>query len=233
MGEASYVIGVEISQDRSQRTLGLSQKAYIMKVLERFNMVKCNPNDVPIQKGDKFSLSMCPKTELERNAMKNFPYASMVGSLMYAQVCTRPDISLAVGMLGRYQSNPGMGHWSAAKKVLRYLKGTMNKILTYRHTDQLEVIGYADSDFGGCVDSRKSTFGYVFALAGGAISWKSAKQTIIASSTMEAEFVACFEATIQALWLRNFLSGLSVMNSVARPLKIYCDNVAVVFFFEK
>ncbi|XP_074265886.1 secreted RxLR effector protein 161-like [Silene latifolia] len=129
-------------------------------------MVKCNPNDVPIQKEDKFSLSMCPKTELERNAMKNFPYASLVGSLMYAQVCTRPGISFAVVMLGRYQSNPGMGHYSAAKKVLRYLKGTRDKMLTYRHTDQLEVIGYADSDFGGCVDSRKSTFGYVFALVG-------------------------------------------------------------------
>ncbi|XP_074298530.1 secreted RxLR effector protein 161-like [Silene latifolia] len=175
MGEASYVIGVEISRDRSQRTLGLSQKAYIMKVLERFNMVKCNPNDVPIREGDKFT-SMCPKTELERNAMKNFPYASLVGRLMYAQVCTRPDISFAVGMLGRYQSNPGMGHRSAAKKVLRYLKGTRDKMLTYRHTDQLKIIGYADSDFGGCVDSRKSTFGYVFALVrGGAISRKSAK----------------------------------------------------------
>ncbi|XP_074299270.1 secreted RxLR effector protein 161-like [Silene latifolia] len=162
--------------------------------------------------------------------MNEFPYASLVGSLLYAQVCTRPDISFAVDMLGRYQSNPGMGHWSAAKKVLRYLKGTWNKMLTYRHTDQLEVIGYANSDFGEYVDSRKSTFGYVFVLAGGAISWKSAKQTIIASSTMEAEFVTCYEATIQVLWLRNFLSGLSVMNSVARPLKIYCDNAATIFF---
>jgi hypothetical protein len=103
-------------------------------------------------------------------------------------------------------------------------------MLTFRHTDHLEVIGYTDSDFGGCVDSRKSTFGYVFVLAGGAISWKSAKQTIIASSTMEAKFVACFEATVQALWLRNFISGLRVMDSIARPLKIYCDNAAAVFF---
>ena len=75
---------------------------------------------VPIQKGDKFSLMQCPKTDLEQKQMKNIPYAYVVGSLMYAQTCTRPYISFAVGMLGRYQSNPGLEHWKAAKKVLRY-----------------------------------------------------------------------------------------------------------------
>ena len=103
-------------------------------------------------------------------------------------------------------------------------------MLTFRRTDHLEVVGYTDSDFGRCVDSRKSTSGYVFLLARGAISWKSAKQSVIASSTMEAEFIGCFEATNHGLWLRNFLSGLRVMDSISRPLKIYCDNVAVVFF---
>ena len=92
------------------------------------------------------------------------------------------------------------------------------------------MIGYTDSDFAGCLDSRKSTFGYLFLLSEGAISWKSAKQSIIASSTMEAEFVACFEATIQALWLRNFISGLGVVDTITKPLKIYCDNSAAVFF---
>ncbi|XP_057964028.1 uncharacterized protein LOC131155117 [Malania oleifera] len=106
--------------------------------------------------------------------------------------CTRPNISFTVGMLERYQSNPGMEHWKAAKKVLRYLKGTKHCMLTNRRTDQLEVVGYSDSNFAGCVDSRKSTYDYLFLLAGGAISWKSAKQTIIAASTMEAEFVASF-----------------------------------------
>ena len=95
MGEASYVIGIEIFRDRSRRLLGLSQNAYITKVLERFNMASCDPNVVPIQKGDKFSLSQCPQTELERERMKEFPYASLVGSLMYAQVCTRPEIGRA------------------------------------------------------------------------------------------------------------------------------------------
>ena len=210
MGEAYYVIGIEIFRDRSQGLLGLSQKAYINKVLERFRMDKCSTSPVPIQKGDKFSLMQCPNNDLERKQMENIPYASIVGSLMYAQTCTRPDISFAVGMLGRYQSNPGLDHWKAAKKVLRYLQGTKDHMLTYKRSDHLEVIGYTNSDFVGCVDTRKSTFGYVYLLAGGAISWKSAKQSVIAASTMEAEFVACFEATVQANWLRNFISGLGI-----------------------
>jgi hypothetical protein len=93
---------------------------------------------------------------------------------------------MAVGMLGRYQSNPGMEHWKAAKKVMRYLQGTKDYSLTFRHTDHLEVVGYLDSDFAGCVDSRKFTSGYIFLLAGRAISWRSNKQTIVATSTMEA-----------------------------------------------
>ncbi|KAL0447563.1 UNVERIFIED_CONTAM: Secreted RxLR effector protein [Sesamum latifolium] len=127
--------------------------------------------------------------------MKDIPYASAIGSLMYAQVCTRPDIAFAVGMLGRYQSNPGLDHWRAAKKVMRYLQGTKDYMLMYRRTENLEVVGYSDSDFAGCVDSRKSTSGYIFMIASGAVSWRSAKQTLIATSTMEAEFVSCFEAT--------------------------------------
>ena len=164
--------------------------------------------------------------------MENIPYASVVGSLMYAQTCTQPDISFVVGMLGRYQSNPGLDHCKAAKKVLRYLQGTKDHMLTYKRSYHLEVIGYTDSDFVGCVDTRKSTFGYVYLLDGGVVSWKSAKQTVIIASTMEAEFVACFEVIVQANWLRNFVSGLGIVDSIAKPLRIYCDNSATVFFFK-
>ncbi|KAA0056358.1 Retrovirus-related Pol polyprotein from transposon TNT 1-94 [Cucumis melo var. makuwa] len=125
--------------------------------------------------------------------METIPYASIVGSLLYAQTCTRPDISFVVGMLGKYQSNPRMDHWKAAKKVLRYLQGTKDYMLTYKRFDLLE-------------------------------------QSIIAASTMEAEFVACFEATVHGLWLRNFISGLEIIDSIAKPLRIYCDNSAAVFF---
>ena len=230
MGEASFVIGIEIIRNRSQGLLSLSQKGYIDKVLKRYGMDKCSIGKAPIQKGDQFSKMQCPKNELERKEMERIPYASVVGSLNYVQTCTRPDISFAVGMLGRYQSNPGMDHWKAAKKVLRYLQGTKEYMLTYRRSDNIEIVGYSDSDYAGCVDSRKSTFGYLFLLAGGAVSWKCGKQSVIATSTMEAEFVACFEATVQALWLRNLISGLGIVDSIAKPLKIYCDNSAAVFF---
>ncbi|XP_042973023.1 secreted RxLR effector protein 161-like [Carya illinoinensis] len=162
--------------------------------------------------------------------MAKIPYASVVGILIYAQICTRPDISFAVGMLGRYQNNPGMSHWKATKRVLRYLQGTKDYQLTFMRTDNLEVTGYSDSDFASCSDSRKSTSGYIFLLAGGAISWKSMKQTITASSTMKAEFVACFEATVHGLWLRNFILGLGIVDSIERLLRIYCDNSSAVFF---
>jgi len=229
MGEASYVIGIKIHRDRNRGILGLSQEAYINKVLERFNMKNCSPSVAPIVKGDKFELSQCPQNDFEREHMKKIPYASAVGSLMYAQVCTRPDISYVVGVLGRYQSNPGVDHWRAAKKVMRYLQGTKNFMLMYKRTDNLEVIGYSDSDFAGCIDTRKSTSGYVFMLASGAVSWRSAKQTLTATSTMEAEFVSCFEATSHGVWLKSFISGLKVVDSISRPLKMYCDNSAAVF----
>ncbi|RVX02371.1 Retrovirus-related Pol polyprotein from transposon TNT 1-94 [Vitis vinifera] len=132
----------------------------------------------------------------------------------------KPDIAFVVGMLGRYQSNPGIDHWKAAKKVMRYLQGTKDYKLMYRRTSNLEVVGYSDSDFAGCVDSRKSTSGYFFILASGAISWRSVKQTMTATSTMEAEFMSCFEATSHGVWLKSFIFGLRVMDSISRPLSI-------------
>ncbi|XP_073041999.1 secreted RxLR effector protein 161-like [Primulina eburnea] len=179
MGDASYVIGIKIHRDKIRGIIGLSQETYINKVLERYRMKDCSPSIASVVKGDKFNLSQCPKNDLEREQMKNIPYASAVGNLMYAQVCTRPDIAFIVGMLGRYQSNPGLDHWKAAKKVMRYLQGTKDYMLMFRRTENLEVIGYSDSDYAGCIDSRKSTSGYIFMLAGGAVSWRSAKQTLL------------------------------------------------------
>ncbi|XP_057755682.1 secreted RxLR effector protein 161-like [Arachis stenosperma] len=129
---------------------------------------------------------------------------------MYAQVCTRLDIAFAISMLGRYQSNPGIIHWRATKKVLRYLQGTKDFMLTYRRIDNLKIVGYSDSDLAG-------------------LSWKSAKQSLVATSTMEAEFIACFEATSQGVWLKNFIFGLKIMDCISRPLRIYCDNSAAIF----
>ena len=230
LGDASFVLGIEILRDRSQGILRLSQRNYIDKILTRFGMQNSKPGDTPISKGDKFSLKQCPQTDLDKNLMKDIPYASAVGSIMYAQVCTRPDIAFITGMLGRYLSNPGMEHWKAAKRVLRYLKRTRDYMLTYRRSEQLEVIGYTDSDFAGCVDSMKSTSGYIFMMAGGAVSWKSAKQSLVASSTMAAEFVACFEASNHGVWLKNFVTSLKIVDSIQKPLKLLCDNNSAVLY---
>ena len=93
----------------------------------------------------------------------------------------------------------------------------------------MEIISYSDFEFVGCQDSRRSTSRYIYLLAGGAISWRSAKQTLTATSTMEAEFVSCFEATFHGVWLKSFMSGLRVVDSISRLLKLYCDNIAAVF----
>lgn len=135
-------------------------------------------------------------------------------------------------MLGRYQKNPRLDHWKAAKKVLRYLQGTKDLVLVYRGVENLDVVGYSDADYAGCLDQDdlKSTSRYVFMMAGGVVSWKSVKQTITISSTMEAEYMACFDATRHALWLQNFVLGLGVVETISKPLKIFCDNYAAVAF---
>ncbi|RVW23097.1 Retrovirus-related Pol polyprotein from transposon TNT 1-94 [Vitis vinifera] len=230
IGDASFILGIQIHRDRSRGILGLSQRTYIDKVLQRYGMQNSKPGDTPVTKGDKFSLNQCPKNSLESQEMQKIPYALAVGSLMYAQVCTRPDIAYIVGMLGRYLSNPRMDHWRAAKRVMRYLQRTKEYMLTYRRLDQLEFIGYSDSDFAGCQDSRRSTSCYIYLLASGAISWRSAKQTLVTSSTMEAEFVACYKASNQGIWLRNFVTGLRVLDGIERSLKIFCDNKSAVLY---
>ena len=133
-------------------------------------MSNCAPGDMPVAKGEKFSLHQCPKIELKKKDMERFPYASAIGSLMYAQVCTRLDIAYIVGMLGKYLSNLGMDHWKKEKRVMRYLQRTKDYMLTYRRSSHLEIVGYSDSDFAGCLDNRRSTSGYIFMLARGAVS---------------------------------------------------------------
>jgi transposase InsO family protein len=230
LGEATYVLGIEIIRDRERGLLGLSQRGYIEKVLKRFNMADCAGGSVPMTKGDKLSQSQAPQNDIERQDMRDKPYASLVGSLMYAQVCTRPDIAFPISVLGRFQSNPGQAHWIAGKKVLRYLQRTKDYKLVYRRTQSLELVGYADADLGGCVDTNKSTSGFVFLFGGGAVSWKSVKQSITATSTMQAEYIACYEAASQAIWLRNLIKSLSVVDSIERPILIWNDNTATVFF---
>ena len=159
--------------------------------------------------------------------MRQVPYASAVGSLMYAMFCTRPDICYSVGMVSRYQSNPGPKHWQAVKHILKYLRRMRDYMLVYRCEDLIP-IGYTDLNFQLDLDFRKSTSRCVFTLGGGAITWKSVKQSYIADSTMEAEYVASCEAVKEAIWLKKFLSDLGVVRSEQVPITLFCDNSGVV-----
>jgi len=160
MGEAKYVLGMEIVKNRTKKLLGMYQEAYIKRVLESFRMHYSKPVDTPVEKGLTLSLDQCPKTEQEKEKMKDVPHASAIGSLMYAMLCTRLDICFAIGLVSRYQSNLGPTHWQAVKRIMRYLHGTTNLVLYYQGRD-LKLRGYSDADWGGDSGESRSTSGYV------------------------------------------------------------------------
>jgi hypothetical protein len=119
LSEASFILGIEIHRDRRNGVFRLSQKAYLEKVLKKFSMHACNPMPAPIVKGDKYDSFQSLRNQYEIDQMKSISYASAVESLMYAQVCTLPDLTFVIGMLGRYQKNPGINHWNGIKKNLK------------------------------------------------------------------------------------------------------------------
>ena len=124
LGEAAYILGIKIYQRYTQRLLGLSQSGYIDKVIKRFSMQDSTRGFLPISRGIKLSKSQCPTTQDERERMDKIPYASAIGSIMYAMLCTRPDVSYALSMTSRFQSDPGECHWIAVKNIFKYLRRT-------------------------------------------------------------------------------------------------------------
>jgi len=207
LGAANQILGMRITRDRAAGTLTLSQEKYIKKVLERFRVDDAKPRSTPLGAHFKLSKGQSPKTTEEKQQMARVPYASAVGSLMYAMVCTRPDIAHAVGVVSRFMANPGIEHWEAIKWLLRYLKGTSNMALCYKRNGTI-LQGFVDADLGGDVDSRKSTSGYVFTMGGTAVSWMSRLQKCVALSTTEAEYVAISEAGKEMVWLLTFLKEI-------------------------
>ena len=173
--------------------------------------------------GIYLSKDMCPKTQDERDNMSRIPFASAVGSIMYAMICTRLDVSYALSICSRYQADPGEGHWVAVKNILKYLRRTKDAFLIYGD-GELEVTGYTDASFQTDKDDYKSQSGYIFYLNNGAVSWKYSKQETVTDSTIEAEYIAAFEAAKEAVWIRKFLIGFGVISSAAEPVSLYCDN---------
>ena len=141
----------------------------------------------------KLSQTQCPTTTEDREKMKVIPYASTIGSIMYAMLCTRLDVCLAISSVGRYQSNLGVDHRTMVKNILKNLKRTRDMFLVYEGDKELVVNGYVEASFDTDPNDSKSQSGYVFLLNGGAVSWCSSKQSTVAGSTCEAEYIySCF-----------------------------------------
>ncbi|GKE80420.1 zinc finger, CCHC-type containing protein, partial [Tanacetum coccineum] len=160
-------------------------------------------------------------------AVSQLEYSRVIGCLMYAMTCTRPDIAFAMGKLSRYTSNPSTQHWQAIQRVLKYLKKIMDYRLTYSGYP-LVLEGYIDVSWISNTEDNSSTSGWVFLLGGGAISWASKKQTYITSSTIESEFVALTATCKEAEWLKNLLLEIPLWSKPIAPISIRCDSAATL-----
>ena len=170
-------------------------------------MNEAKPVSTPLGSHFKLSKEQSPKTEEERDHMSKVPYASAIGSLMYAMVCTRPDIAHAVGVVSRFMSRPGKQHWEAVKWILRYLKGSSDTSFCFTGAS-MKLQGYVDADFASDIDSRKSITEFVFTLSGTSISWASNLQKIVTLSITEVEYVAATKSIKEIIWLHDFLDEL-------------------------
>ncbi|MCO5583992.1 hypothetical protein L7F22_037910 [Adiantum nelumboides] len=155
--------------------------------------------------------------------MKKVPYSSIVGNLMYAMVSTRPDIAFAVGVVKRYMANLEKKHWEAVKHVLRSLKGSASKCLRFGNNDT-SIVGYTNSDYAGCVDTRRSTSGYVFLFARAAVAWRSCIQNRTSSSTPETEYVVVSSSSKEAVWLSRLVGDLCILQN---PV-LHCDSQSAI-----
>nr|GEW30428.1 retrotransposon protein, putative, Ty1-copia subclass [Tanacetum cinerariifolium] len=199
--EAAYILGIKIYRDRSKRLIGPCQSSYIAKILKRYCMENFKRESIPMQEKLKLSKSQGASTPAEMKRMQNVPYASAVGSIMYDMRCTRPDVAFAQKITSRFQQNPGDIHWTTVKNILKYLRNTKDIFLVCGCDlkRELRLSYYTDAGYLTDADDLKSQTGYVFVLNGGAVDWKSAKQIIFATSSTEAEYIAAFDASKEAV----------------------------------
>jgi hypothetical protein len=222
LGIATRFLGMEIEYG-NDGSIKIHQSSYIQQLLERHGMADCNPVTTPLDTSVK--LSSITSEEAPADAGE---YASIVGGLMFAACVTRPDIMCAVGQLSQFLNSPSSKHMSAAKRVLRYLQGTLTLGITYS-PPPLRLQGYSDADWGGDMDTRRSTTGYIVMINNGAIAWKSRRQPTVALSTMEAEYMALTEATKELKWIRTLLAELDHSNiSMNEPTDLFSDNQSAI-----
>lgn len=205
LGELTHCLGINVTRDKINRQMKLSQPEYTMDILDYFNMLDSHPAKTPMEANLHLSKSMSPQTTLEQDLMKDIEYRTAVGKLIFLTITTRPDISYAVGEVSRFVANPGIQHWDAVKRILRYLNGTRDYGLNFNGMCQPipTLLGYSDADWGGNIDDRKSKTGYAIFWCGGLISWKSKFQASVALSTVEAEYIAACTTGREIAWLRK------------------------------
>ena len=234
LGPTSYLLGIEITRDRPNRTLSLSQRQYIINMLDRFGFSDCNPVSTPMEPGLRLSADQSAQTAQERSEMSQLPYINAVGALMYLATSTRPDIAYTVSQLARFNSSPGKAHWQAVKHLFRYLKGTSDLRLTYRplpssgsssgRSELFQV--YSDADHAGEKPQMRSTGGYLVKMGSGAVDWSSKLQPMVALSTTEAEYIAACEAGKEILWMRHLFGELGY--SLPSSSTLFIDNLSAV-----
>jgi len=225
LGEAKYILGMKIERT-DDGSIKLSQHAYSEHVLECFGMAEAKSYSTPLPPGIMLSIKDSPETQDEADEMKGVLYHEAIGSLMWLQVATCPDLSYTVNLLSRFAHNPGQAHWNALKHALSYVKGTLDYSIIYFRNSSLHPFGYVDSDYAGDVDGRKSMEGHMFFVGGGLVLWASKCQETVALSTVEAEYMAFTQATQQALWLTKFMEEIHMPQQT--PICIFGDNTGAI-----
>lgn len=231
LGDAEWILGMKITRDRQSMKTMIDQEQYILGMLKDFGMEQCCETSVP-STTERLSTINQPQTEKEKEEMSYKPYRSMVGYLVYASVATRPDITYAVNVCSRFNTNPGIKHWNAAKYILRYLRGTSTVGLTFVASKEknITIAAFSDSDWAGDQDDRKSTSGYIIKINNNIVSWVSKKQKTVADSSAEAEYYALTETAKELKWFKSLFEEIGCI--VNQPSIIYCDNRAATILTE-
>jgi Reverse transcriptase (RNA-dependent DNA polymerase) len=220
-GEVKWVLGMLLERDRAAHTISLSQEAFIDSILTRFRLTNAAPVSTPFPPNVQLSATDCPTSDDEIREMKAYPYRELVGALAWLALGTRPDIAFAASSLARFGHNPGRAHWEAAKRVLCYLKGTKSWRLTLGGSTSALAV-YTDADWGSHQDDRRSVGAYLVKIGDGVVSWKSKKQTCVALSSTEAEYMALCQASKESVWMTDFLGSLGV--TLHGPAVLNADN---------
>src|SRR6266545_797461 len=206
-------------QDLKLSMIRLTQRPYWEYVLNQFDLKNITPHNTPLPVGLTLDQNILPKTESKRNIMVKKPYCSILGSVMWGQLATRPNLSFVVSLLSQFQVDLGIEHWNTLMHVIEYIRNTMDYGLIYFCNYNITPLAYVDADYGGCRNTCHSTSGYIFTMAGGAVTWSSKRQAMVALSTVEAEYVVMSRCTQQMIWTQTWLDEVEITHTMLGVIK--------------